>query len=175
MKYQVKPIYNFSGYYADKDGNIWSSQIWGGGGYGKPIQSLRELKPCKDKDGYSLVSLYKHKKQYTRKVHRLILETFVGPCPKNLIACHNNDIKNDNKLFNLRWDTQSNNQKERNNDSFPKGEQKYGVKLNSSQVKVIRAMKNLVNKPSQLETAKIFNVSQTLIGLVQNYKIWTHI
>ena len=38
-------------------------------------------------------------------VHRLVLEAFVGPCPDGMECCHYNDIPDDNRLENLRWDT----------------------------------------------------------------------
>ncbi|OZC60037.1 hypothetical protein CH276_18855 [Rhodococcus sp. 06-470-2] len=44
------------------------------------------------------------------RVHRLVLEAFVGPCPVGLEGCHNNGIGKDNRLTNLRWDTPSENQ-----------------------------------------------------------------
>lgn len=44
-----------------------------------------------------------------RKVHHLVLETFVGPRPTGLMACHTNGNALDNRLRNLRWDTQANN------------------------------------------------------------------
>lgn len=43
-------------------------------------------------------------------VHRLVLETFVGPSPDGTEACHWNDDPTDNRLENLRWDTRSANQ-----------------------------------------------------------------
>jgi hypothetical protein len=46
---------------------------------------------------------------FTRKVHRLVLETFVGPCPDGMECCHNNGDPADNRLENLRWDTLSSN------------------------------------------------------------------
>lgn len=42
-------------------------------------------------------------------VHKLVLEAFVGPRPEGFEACHNNGIANDNRVSNLRWDTQSEN------------------------------------------------------------------
>lgn len=42
-------------------------------------------------------------------VHRLVLDAFVGPCPEGLQACHGNNVKHDNRLANLRWDTHSEN------------------------------------------------------------------
>lgn len=40
-----------------------------------------------------------------KKVHVVVLETFVGPRPDELLACHNDDDPRNNKLSNLRWDT----------------------------------------------------------------------
>ena len=42
-------------------------------------------------------------------VHRIVLETFIGPCPMNLEACHRNGNCLDNRLGNLRWGTRSSN------------------------------------------------------------------
>jgi hypothetical protein len=38
-------------------------------------------------------------------VHRVVLETFVGSCPDGMECCHLDDVKTNNKLVNLRWDT----------------------------------------------------------------------
>ncbi len=44
-----------------------------------------------------------------RKIHRLVLETFVGPCPVGFQACHNDGDYSNNSLSNLRWDTAKSN------------------------------------------------------------------
>lgn len=41
------------------------------------------------------------------RVHRLVLEAFVGPCPEGQQACHADDDKANNSLINLRWDSPS--------------------------------------------------------------------
>lgn len=44
------------------------------------------------------------------KIHHLVLEAFVGPRPApEMDGCHANDIREDNRLSNLRWDTKSGN------------------------------------------------------------------
>ena len=43
-------------------------------------------------------------------VHVMVLESFVGPRPDGLIACHWDDVKTNNLLTNLRWGTYSDNQ-----------------------------------------------------------------
>lgn len=47
------------------------------------------------------------------RVHRLVLEAFVGPCPDGLEGCHNNGDPTDNHVTNLRWDTSSENMHDR--------------------------------------------------------------
>ncbi len=43
------------------------------------------------------------------RVHRLVLEAFIGPCPKSHEANHLNGIKSDNRIENLEWVTRSEN------------------------------------------------------------------
>jgi hypothetical protein len=52
-------------------------------------------------------------KQGTFSVHTLVLEAFIGPRPEGQEACHYNDIKTDNRLANLRWDTRKANAADR--------------------------------------------------------------
>lgn len=59
--------------------------------------------------GHHVVALHKDGQRVTVGVHRLVLTTFVGPCPTGMEACHWNDIPDDNRLENLRWGTRSDN------------------------------------------------------------------
>lgn len=43
------------------------------------------------------------------KLHRLVLETFIGVARKGLIACHIDDDTTNNNLVNLRWGTYQHN------------------------------------------------------------------
>lgn len=38
-------------------------------------------------------------------VHRLVLATFVGPCPDGKEGCHNDGNRQNNSVSNLRWDS----------------------------------------------------------------------
>lgn len=66
-------------------------------------------------------------------VHRLVLETFVGPCPDGHIACHNDGNPANNKLTNLRWDTHQANADDRvaHGNVWPGG--RNGSKLSKTQ------------------------------------------
>lgn len=48
-----------------------------------------------------------------RLIHRLVLEAFVGPCPEGMEACHGMNGFLDNSVSNLRWDTRSENMKDK--------------------------------------------------------------
>lgn len=65
----------------------------------------KNLKPFYKTNGYLRVDLCG--KCYT--VHSLILTTFKGERPKGCVAMHLNDKKDDNRLINLKWGTQSEN------------------------------------------------------------------
>jgi hypothetical protein len=49
---------------------------------------------------------------YRVAVHRLVMESFVGPCPEGMEVCHINGNGFDNRLENLRYDTHANNMAE---------------------------------------------------------------
>ena len=67
------------------------------------------LSPRKAKSGHLFVALRIDDTRTTWGVHALVLETFVGPRPSGMEACHWNDIPADNRLVNLRWGTRSEN------------------------------------------------------------------
>lgn len=65
------------------------------------------LSPGRGHRGYLQVNLCKGGKREHTHVHRLVLQAFIGPCPDGMEACHYNDIPDDNRLENLRWDARS--------------------------------------------------------------------
>lgn len=70
----------------------------------------RLFKPSKmDAWGHLGVTFRQGGRRESRYVHRLVLEAFVGPCPPGMEGCHWNDVKDDNRLTNLRWGTKSEN------------------------------------------------------------------
>lgn len=74
-------------------------------------QLIREriLKAPPGNHGYPRVNLARGGKYVQRTVHSLVLETFVGPCPPRMEALHENGIRTDCRLTNLRWGTSAEN------------------------------------------------------------------
>lgn len=109
-----KPVVGFEGFYEVSDeGRVRSlprrvnSPVAGG----SRVIPGRERKLTTHPSGHLIVSLSRPgEKLFMAKVHRLVLEAFVGPCPDGMECCHNNSVPSDNRLANLRWDTPSENQ-----------------------------------------------------------------
>lgn len=89
-----KTVNTNSNYLINSQGDIFS------------IRANKILMPQFDKDGYQYVKLYnsdtKSYKHY--RVHRLVLEAFIGPCPSDKSECHHiNGNRSDNRVNNLLW------------------------------------------------------------------------
>jgi len=101
------PVVGYESTYAVSDaGRVKrvESVVWNCKGY-YLTRKERVLKPGNDRDGYQLVGLCQDGQRSTRKVHRLVLEAFVGPCPDGHQTRHLNGDKQDNSLGNLAWGT----------------------------------------------------------------------
>lgn len=173
----IKPIPNFPGYFADIQGNIWTGLKIGRRTRTNIGVPIRKLKPGVDAYGYLIVRLYYKKKPRTRTVHQLILETFIGPRPKGMECCHEKGIKTDNRLKKLRWDTRSNNAKDRfKHGTMPdqRGEKNNNVKLNNEMVKDIKCLLENTNM-KQWEIAEIFDVTRAVISCIKTGRTWSHI
>ena len=162
---KLETIPDFQNYEVDADGNVYSKI------------NRKFLKPYLTRN-YETVRLCKNKKGYNRRIHRLVLETFVGLCPKGMECCHNNGIKTDNRLENLRWDTRSNNAKDavKHGDAscIRCGEDSLHHKLTEQDVRMIIYMwktKEFTHK----EIAKVYSVNRTTVSNIINRKSWKHI
>jgi len=75
----------------------------------------RILKTRPDKDGYTIVDFSERGSTLTKKVHRLVAEAFIRN-PQHLPQVdHINNIRDDNRIENLRWVTGSQNNFNRSN------------------------------------------------------------
>ena len=66
------------------------------------------VNPWKKQNGYLAVGLSRNANVKTKLVHRLVAEAWIGPAD-GMDVCHNNGIRHDNALSNLRIDTRKGN------------------------------------------------------------------
>jgi len=166
----MREIPNYHGYYATKDGRIWSEPR------GRGNKNGRFLKPSL-RCGYERVILYVNGKRHNCSVHRLILETFTGSCPKGTECRHLDGSRSNNHIKNLCWGTRIVNQHDRIKHStnvWAKGEQHGRSKLTEQNVKrIINAYQT--KKFTQTAIAKTYGITQSNVSDIINKKSWKHL
>ncbi len=122
-----------------------------------------------------MVTLYlKSRGQVTVRVHHLVLETFVGPCPDGMESCHRDDDPTNNWVDNLRWDTrQANVNDKMRNGHHRCGERTYNAKLTEEQVISIR--RRASEGESKKSLAAEFGVKLSTIYCAINGNNWKHV
>lgn len=185
---EFRAIEGFPGYAVGDDGSVWSSRIQGD--RSNRVGPWKRMKPSVDKEGYLQCGFRRGDgKKWPYKVHRLVLQLFVGPCPKGLEACHDNGINCDNRLENLRWDTHKSNVADRERhgtilrgDKHPnrirpeklaRGECHPRAKLTEEKVREIR--RRCAAGESQRMIAAEFCLYQTAISNIVTFKRWKHV
>lgn len=163
-----KVIPNFPDYEVDKNGNI--RRITSG------INTYpgRLIKPRIDRCGYKRVSLRKDNKDVLIFVHRLVLETFVGPCPEGYQCNHKDGVKSNNHLTNLEWVTNKTNMNHARKNGLlilPKGEKHYRSKLTQKEVDEIRSSYKSW-KITMQKLSDDYNVSMSAIQSILEGRTW---
>lgn len=159
----MKKIPNFPNYAVTQKGQVWS------------IRFNRFLKQTQDTDGYYIVGLRENKKKKTQTIHKIVLDTYVGSCPRGMVCRHLNGIKTDNRVSNLSWGTMQENCNDREiHGRTSRGENHTTAKLKGFEVLKIRKLYK--NKQfNQTKLAKMFNVSQGNIWKIISGNAWKHL
>jgi hypothetical protein len=166
---QYREIPGYPGYRVGDDGSVWSIRSRGSRGQWR-------LRMPQLNGGYRHVGLTAGKKCLTYRVHRLVLLAFVGPCPAGKVGCHNNGNKEDNRLANLRWDTQASNLKDKElhgTAHLGRGENQHLSRLKEKDVPMIREM--IARGITQTSIARRFFVSVSAIHQLKIRKTWAHV
>lgn len=136
-------------------------------------------------NGYPALQLYRAqggvKNRVNAQVHRIMLETFIGPPPTAKHQCnHKNGDKADSDISNLEWCTPSENQKHAHRYGLvdsAKGTRNARAKLTDEQVLEIRRLRSLSKpeRPKQQDVAEQFGIARSLVSMIESRKIWTHL
>jgi hypothetical protein len=164
------PVYK--GYFVSRSGKVYSNRQGG----------LKELKSNLDYKGYPRVDIYcgRGAARLHRMIHRLVLETFVGPRPPGFTCDHKDGIKTNNALDNLEWVTVGENNRRawamglceatREGARERGGERGPNARLTWAQVREIRDRCSLGETWAAL--AREFGVSIRAVGDIVHGQTW---
>ncbi len=116
------------------------------------------------------------------RVHRFMYETFVGPIPFGLLACHRCDVRSCCNPSHLFAGTSQDNRldcKRKGRDSPPprnphlRGEAHYAAKLTDEAVREIRSL--IESGVSQRELGRRYGVAPTMISRIKHRSAWSHV
>lgn len=129
---QWKPVVGFEGLYEVSDhGRVRSFRRCGSSGGAVAVRETHR--------GHLRVDLCKNGKKSVKRVHRLVLEAFSGPCPNKMECRHLNGVPDDNRPENLKWGTHAENRQDMiDHGTSTRGEKNPNAKLTIMDVKLIR-------------------------------------
>jgi hypothetical protein len=156
---QWRAVPGYEGLYeVSNEGRVWSHH------------KHRLMVPDRNPNGYHYLLLYKDGRRRRFTVHRLVALTFIGPRPERQEVCHQNGLRSDNRLSNLRYDTpHANNLEKWGQGTMPHGEQHASAKLTAIAVLEIR---RLAAHFTQVQLAQRYGVSQQVISAIIRRKRW---
>jgi hypothetical protein len=170
-----KAIPDFPGYDASDQGRVRSYWKYTGNGDGAHILDYpQKILLSKKRPNYHGVTLCRNGEHFSRLIHRLVLEVFVGPCPPGLEGCHNDGDVSNCFLTNLRWDTPKNNHADKVGHGTQQVGEKNGFsKLTEPQVIQIRQLYATGVKSRILR--EMFHVSKSTIEHILSRRRWSHV
>jgi hypothetical protein len=140
------------------------------------VQLQRFKNPMENQKGYLRYSIYVYGKRKFFFVHRLVLSVF-NPIEnmENLQVNHIDGNKKNNRLENLEWCTQSENQIHAFSHGLisRKGEKNSQCKL--SEKDVFEIINMLRRKEPYNLIAKKFNISKNTVAAIRSKRLWKHI
>jgi hypothetical protein len=171
---EYRDVVGFPGYRVGNDGSVWS--CWKNNGRcSRTIEShWGRLGVSTNDSGHMSLGLYRNGIRSRRWVHRLVLEAFVGLCPRGMQCRHLDGNPKNNKLDNLKWGTPT----ENSDDSKSHGTRACGSghgrsKMNESNIQEILEMRRQGLR--QWQIAESFGISQSTVSSILLKKTWKHL
>ncbi len=169
---QYRCIPELPGYRFGDDGSVWSCLKFGGG---LGTTWRRKSFHVNPQTGYAQVSLSKNGRSRAWNIAPLVLQSFVPkPIGMEVECCHNNGIKTDNRLDNLRWDTaQANQADSARHGTQINGSRSHYAKL--SEVVVANIRERVAAGEKQAVIARSLNMSKAAICMIVSRENWKHV
>lgn len=125
--------------------------------------------------GYLSVILQRDGKPKTFRTSRLVLTVFIGPCPDGMEACHNNGIRADNRIGNLKWGTPKENSADKvSHGTMIMGERAPAHKLTEAAVREMRRDHHL-GVLTYAEAGRRYGITRSTAKKVIDGRLWRHV
>ena len=146
---------------------------------GQRTQVGRVLKPQKlPSSGHRWVTLSIYGVKSYRFVHRLVMESFVGPRPNRYDINHEDGNPSNNRLSNLKYMTHADNIRHAvevlGRNMGRRGEDHHSAKLTEKKVKLIRKLQK-EKRVSLMQLAVLIGVTKMTISDIVHRRTWKHI
>lgn len=125
-------------------------------------------------NGYPSVHLRMPGISRNRTVHSLILQAFRGPCPPGEEGCHEDDIRSNSVLSNLRWDSRRGNSEDRDRNGRTARGSKNGFSI-LTEPQVAEIKRRLARGDVGAQIAREFGVHKSTIYNIKRERDWKHI
>lgn len=145
------------------------------GHHEKPLRDTwKQIKAKRTHRGYCYVNLRRDAKGFTRHIHRLVLENFIGPPPEGMEGCHGDGDPSNNRLDNLRWDTHLANFADSvRHGTTPQGARNWSCKIKPETVGLIFELRKL--GMIQADIGQNVGLSRNHISRILSGKSWKHL
>ena len=171
------PIPGWVGYYVTSLGRIFSYKRQG---FQTSVVDLdappKELRPIAARVGIGKRRVYGVSLNNGRKLKRFVqiphsvLAAFVGPKPAGLVICHRDDDTANNRLDNLRYDTQAANAVDAiRNGRTRQGERAWKARFTNEQARAIRESPYTIR-----ELAVTYGVARGIIEDIKKYRSYKY-
>lgn len=158
-----KPVAGHAGYEVSDLGRVRSFRSKNGLG---PLKSEpHDIKPWINRGNDRPMVTFTGRKKFV--LSRVVLESFVGPCPAGMECCHQDGNHHNNHLSNLRWDTKVANAMDRT----MHGRTHFGEKHPNSKLSKQQAQAIAASTEQSFILASRFGVSRDLVKAIRNGKV----
>ena len=164
-----REINGFEKYRVGRDGSVWSRRR----------KRWKRLRPVRNANGYQRVTLYRKRDGRTERVqeylHRLVLLTFVGPCPAGLMCRHLDGNPANNRADNLAWGTSAENSADAlRHGTHLRGEDAPTAKLEAWQsLEVLWLFEHVTQ--NRAEIARRVGIARTSVVRILSGETWAHV
>jgi len=131
------------------------------------------LKSWLDPKGYEMVHLRNNGRYIKKRIHAIVAEVFIGPCPDGHEVHHRDENKRNNHHSNLEYLSKSTHSKMGRNWSPIRGEDNHLAKLHEFDVHNIRDLHRIGLNFNQI--SKQYGISRGHIANIVRGISWSHI